>query len=384
MRMVTKVYDLTRTLKESYESIINKNRGSEVYELYSSFLEDILGDQEQANIVRHKKIQANDIENVGGGLQINIYSDTIGALLISGNSDSFGRIAYLNDQIAQHLKITNQEAIDTSFSQFIPWPYNIDHDILMKNFIKDCTHPIIQVPKTFFLQNYAGYLFECNLNTKLLTVNQQAFFLVTIKPFSYTRQIILISEYGEILSFSFMVPFLVNHDRKVFMKKGQILDFFPSFFEFVENEPVFAQINGRDLAVIYQKKQFKDTVLHNLLLFHDEHEIYLLKQNFSLKRLYSVLNINNYDDPKTLVNMPDSKYPENQAKSIVQVSSSILSKTSKLKIDETMGSTNKDKSVISIRKKSMIYKGISDKFMTSTNRGIKIFMHILLFSVKFI
>ncbi|CAG9330803.1 unnamed protein product [Blepharisma stoltei] len=273
--MFIKVNDLTKTLKSSYESLASKNKRSDVFDLYGTFLENILGDYEGGEIVLKKKVKIGSLDMmIGYQKKLEDYDETLSIILISASFDSFGVISYINSKAAQNLKTQKSDAIGINFSSFIPKPYCNDHNENMRKLYMNCTNTILDKPKDFFLQDQEGHLFECNILFKFTNFNSNPYIIATLRPGNKLRQIILVSEEGDIYSFSALIPHVLSIEEQN-LRGSNIMKYFPSLVvkDMPPFEPQFLKFRGKLLGIIHSIKKVKSTTIHLLLVINDKKEI---------------------------------------------------------------------------------------------------------------
>jgi hypothetical protein len=72
-------------------------------------------------------------------------------ILVSGTTETFGKIIFANEKALQFLEQTSETIQDCYLNQFIPTPFQKTHDAIMNHFINNCTQTVISCAKFPFL-----------------------------------------------------------------------------------------------------------------------------------------------------------------------------------------------------------------------------------------
>ncbi|CAG9322471.1 unnamed protein product [Blepharisma stoltei] len=386
MDLVKKISDNTEKITSLYSSLIGKYRNFEVFDFYSSFLDNLLGDYEEAMIINRKKNALHIMDTVNDYYKIDIFGPYTCVFLISLNRNSFGCITSMNDKTKQFLGIPSYSRTEYNFMDFIPWPYNLHHTEYMKQFYDSCSTTAIPLPEKFFIQDYQGFLLECKISATLTTANDDAYVLVLLLPSNSSRQVILLSDEMNILSYSILVPGLFNSNKKTIHKGACILDYLPQVSKWSHNEPHFSLFNGRMLIFYIIDITFKSSKLHLIAIFHDSDEIELVRKGFSYQRMSSISYNEGTNIPKDMLAMrekvirdfkaeEDNKY---HRKNSIKIHSSNDKEDADDGGDIVLsGSRNQLLSVSSSSKG----KEISKNFSKGTENSLKVFKYVVFFSI---
>ncbi|CAG9322469.1 unnamed protein product [Blepharisma stoltei] len=274
-------------LKEFYAQLISKHKHMKLYDLYATFLQDILGECDQASNINRLKGAVSRQMSASTLYEANIFSDEDeGIILISANENAFGIIAYINDKASQLLKGTISDLIGTDLHDYIPSIYALDHKDYMKNFYIEYIEEEISHQGLFFIQNILGNLVECKFRIKLLAFHNNAYFLVTLSSINVNRQLALISEEGVILNCTELFPHYVGATASS-IRNSCITDFIPhlNISEMKPYEPLIIQQHEKQIAIIHAIKVLRTTDVHMLLIVHNEKEISLWKNGQDISQI---------------------------------------------------------------------------------------------------
>ncbi|CAG9322468.1 unnamed protein product [Blepharisma stoltei] len=266
-------------LKDFYGKLIAKHKHLELYDLYITFLQNILGEFDQASSMSRLKASINHQLSFTTIYDSNISSfEDSGILLVSANENSFGTIAYINSKASQLLKGTISDLVGTDLHDYIPSVFSIDHYFIMKKFFIEYIDKEIAHQGQFFIQNSLGYLVECRFRISLSAFHNNAYFLVSISPITTCRQLALISEEGVIYNCTEIFSHYIGASTTN-IKNLCISDFIPhlDISEMKPFEPLIIKKNEKNLAIVHTVKELRTKTIHMLLIIHDEKEINLWK-----------------------------------------------------------------------------------------------------------
>ncbi|CAG9328649.1 unnamed protein product [Blepharisma stoltei] len=302
---ITKIYDLSNEIKKLYGSISQEIKNSEVFDLYGLFLINILGEIEEGNTILKRKLNIKS-ESYMDFKKLENYDEKFGIMLISTDINTFGTIAYMNEKAAIILKVSPTEMIGHDFNQFIPKPYSLNHNDYMLNYYKSCTSTVLEESHASFLQNRNGYLFECNALIKLTAFKNKAYFIISFTQCTQMRQIILISEEGQIFSHSSQLMSLIGLEKTNY-RNMNISDLIPgvSLSNLPLYEPFIIYHNNRKLALVHTVRNAKLTPVHLILILADYSEIEKWKNQKSDEQLAYFLKL-----PKIIKESPDNEYKD--------------------------------------------------------------------------
>ncbi|CAG9322470.1 unnamed protein product [Blepharisma stoltei] len=304
-KFATRSAELLTILKELYAKLIKKHKHLELFDLYVSFLESILGEIGQANVINRFKSSLNHQWDFTTGDESKVASleESLGIILISANESSFGLIAQINARACQMLKGTASDLIGTHLSYYIPYPYLTDHDDYMRQFYTNYSLEEITHMGWFFLKNARGFLIECGILIKLSAFHSNAYFLVSLAPRNSSRQLALISENGIIQNYTELFPHYIGTD--IYNIRGYCISEFIPGLEISEMElfePFIIENSGREIAIIHIIKQLRTTTIHMLVVSHTEKEIQSWKNRQEIDQIEYLKKIQlfNYEEEEKL------------------------------------------------------------------------------------
>ena len=176
-KIVHQSYELMKTTKDTYKSLIKKEpESSIVLDLYSSLLMDIFQDIEKGSKYTNKKYY-NLRKNEKYSTSLDSENPII---LVSGTTETFGKIIFANEKALQFLEQTSETIQDCYLNQFIPTPFQKTHDAIMNHFINNCTQTVISCAKFPFL-SINGFLTQCELCIDCVAYDGKANFLCVMK-----------------------------------------------------------------------------------------------------------------------------------------------------------------------------------------------------------
>ncbi|CAG9328658.1 unnamed protein product [Blepharisma stoltei] len=282
--LIKKLYCLTKEIKELYKFLVENYKYPDSFEFYAYFLIKFLGQANEGNILLKRKQSIKEDPIIDQGLEE--YGENIGVIFLSTESDLFGTIAFINARALSLLKVSSLDAIGKNFDDFIPAPYSLNHIEKMKTFLKSATKTIIEKPFSLFLQDNFGYIFECNISVKLTAFKDKAYFLISFSPISSNRQVILISEEGEICNHSSQLSALLGYPKE--SMKNMHFHSLINELELSDMElynPTLIQCNNHDLVFIHITEKVKSIDIHLILVISDNNEQELWKNKKSEEQL---------------------------------------------------------------------------------------------------
>ncbi|CAG9317061.1 unnamed protein product [Blepharisma stoltei] len=274
INLVNKTSNNMNKINEGYKKLIEIHKNIEAYEYYSSFLENIIGNTEEAGLINKKKdglnfyIKRNEYEALEN------YGKNIGVMLISCTEYAFGIISYINETAAQILKTSIVNAKGSPLNNFIPSPFDIIHEKSMKFFLQECTIAEIPSHKSLFFKASNDFLVECNIMIRLTAFHNNIYFLVSFKPIPSNRQIALLSQENIILNHSELFCYSVKSTVKDAknMPATNIISCF-SIWNNPSDNPFFFNIFDGEIALVYMKTIIKSTCFNILFALFDQEEI---------------------------------------------------------------------------------------------------------------
>ncbi|CAG9317120.1 unnamed protein product [Blepharisma stoltei] len=270
IKLVNKTSTSIKETSERYKSLIEKHKNFESYDLYASFLDNITGNHEEANLINRKKNNISHSQKYDDN-RLEKYGKGVGVILVSCAAESFGSIVYLNEKAATTLKTSISTIHGSSIMTFIPPPYDISHEKLMKKFIFDCISTQVSCHQDLVFQCTDGFLLECDTLIKLSAFHNSAYFLISFKPKKTSRHIALVSDEGFIISHSISFPYYFSNEKS--LRNRLILEIIPDFPNLKQDIPSVFSYNGKEIGLVSIKREIKLKTLNYLLVIHDSDEL---------------------------------------------------------------------------------------------------------------
>ncbi|CAG9317121.1 unnamed protein product [Blepharisma stoltei] len=277
IKLVIRTSITAKQTAESYKSLTEKHKNFESYDLYASFLDNIAGNHDEANLINRKKNNISHYYNQKNDERLEKYGKGVGVILISCANNNFGSIVYLNEKAATNLKSSVSNIYGASILNFIPAPYDISHEKIMKKFIYDCTSTHICSHQDLMFQCTDGFFLECDTLIKLTAFHNSAYYLLSFKPKKTSRDIALISDEGFIISHSISFPYCFSNEKC--LNNWSISKIFPNFGNLKKDVPWILTHNGKEIGIVNVKKEIKSKTMNLLVIIHDAEELAKWKLN---------------------------------------------------------------------------------------------------------
>ncbi|CAG9325612.1 unnamed protein product [Blepharisma stoltei] len=270
-----RIFDLSCKIKALYLSLIHKNKHSEVLDLYGMFLINILGENDEGNLILQRKQSIKKIKSGMGdfGKPLEVTEHT-GFILISTEPDSFGAISYMNEEAASTLKVSSLDIVGADFGIFIPKPFSLIHKDKMKEFYLNCKTTSIHKPQPLPFLDSTGHIIECMNSIRIVAFNDKAYYMVSFSKFKSSRQSILISEDGFIYSHTAKLSTWIESKISDFQDMHiSELSFGIDLRKLKTFEPAIIQLKHKRIALVFIVKTIKETKINNILVLRDQNEI---------------------------------------------------------------------------------------------------------------
>ncbi|CAG9315739.1 unnamed protein product [Blepharisma stoltei] len=274
--------DSINDLDSLYKKITTNCKHAYAYELYASFLQTIMQNSDQANLMRRRKETVKSIDPfLDEEKRLAMYDEDNGMILISLNSESFGSIFYINEKAAKLLETTITDGLEAYLSDFIPEPFNINHNERIKKFLKNCDNVNIGLPMDFFLMSRKGYLVECNMFARLAAFKDSIYILLSLRPKKFHREMAFISEEGFI--YNHTQEFAVHLGYNLSSVKGQFLSNLIPHLDLSSIPPfkiISVILKKKEIFLVYSARQWRNSKFFEILLIEDDEEINLWKSGY--------------------------------------------------------------------------------------------------------
>ena len=175
---------------------------------YPEFVRRIIGNTTKANLLqsqqdymRNRTIDTN-------------FSGNFGILLISAEYKDTGTILFANQTAIDLLGAHSGHLMGSLIMDYIPKPYNRNHNVYMLRYLMTCTDVHLHFPEEFILLNERGFLIEVYMNVCLASFDHRNMYVLRFKKRERRREIAVIDEYGNILAHSELFGFYVGVHNK--------------------------------------------------------------------------------------------------------------------------------------------------------------------------
>lgn len=225
--LVNETFDSSKELKEKYEELLKIFPDSNnVLELYGTFLADLLNKQELGRIYFNKRNEFIKQDQVQKRKQSFNVQENSCIIIISGNIEDIGRIIYADNNFISFIGIPAESIKESYLYQFIPHPFDVNHDIKLDIFIKSATNHHVFRSSPLFIMSFTGFLLECYFNSDCIGCDGQINFLSIIEPIpKKDREAAIISNFGVIHSHTEKFPKVLGIKNQ-FVEGNNIRDFF--------------------------------------------------------------------------------------------------------------------------------------------------------------
>ena len=264
--LLEKSYSVVQKLNCDYEKLMKINGYcSEALHLYSTYLSEILQETQKSERLDLLKRRIRTKKKKDDTL-VSYFDESNAVMVVSGDPSDFGTVSFANKKAANLLSISIENLRGSQLSDFIPYPFNLNHNKAMLDFIENCTTSKIELPVMLFLRNTKGYLVECSIIVTCSAVENYPFFVVLLKERSSTRQLALIDGDGLILGHSNLLPALLCSSQND-LRNYNLQEIVPQFsLELQPYKPIFFNAGESIIAFVITFKVIKK-VTHTVVLF---------------------------------------------------------------------------------------------------------------------
>ncbi|CAG9328655.1 unnamed protein product [Blepharisma stoltei] len=273
-KLTERVSDLSCKIKVLYSNLADKNKFSEVLDLYGTLLTNIFGEKYEGNLMLKRKRNVKEsIGMQGSQKMLGTYSENHGVMLISLARASFGTVSYINEKAAMILKVSQTEVVGGDLTNFIPWPFSVNHNDKLLKFYNTCTETVVNKLSSLYLLDHNRFIIEIYILVRVTAFNDQAYFMASFTPINTTRQALLISESGRIYAHTAQLSSIICSE-KINLSDTNISDlpFGVSMKTLKAFEPYIFNLQHREVVLVYITKYQKGVMMHIILLITDHYE----------------------------------------------------------------------------------------------------------------
>ena len=274
-QMLDKTFLMIKDIKKGYESLVSKySNCCEALDLYGTFLIEVLSEHSKGRSIlqlKEKLILQN--ESLGKN-DMSFFDSSNGIIMADGDPENIGIITYVNAKASELFLLTIDTILGSSISDIVPFPFNINHDKALKNYLEYCRNPEIELPEILFLKHPLGYLVECNLKVTCTCIGDEVLFLILVRAIESNRQLAFIDMSGIVLGYSKLLPTHLRIKSENIVNQ-HIDNLIPglNFEKLVPMQPVSSKIGGHKVLLVLIKKKIKAKKFFSLLFIVDEEEI---------------------------------------------------------------------------------------------------------------
>jgi len=281
---ISKLCKKINNLKQLYTELIeNYSKFEEVFQMYGSYLENLLFDPEKA-LVYYRKAETTRSSNAAAlkdSTELKFYDKRNGILIVSGVKETIGEIIHVNKVACDILGATPNDVLGIDFSNLIPPPFDFKHFTKLKRFLKYATRS--QVSSGYVIKLPDGHVKEVEVAVELTAYEGSPVYTVIFKPKEAKREIALISDSGVVYSHTPRFAELLGHPgEKLFWCSIESL--VPGFqiSKATPNEIWETIVQETRIGITYGYNTIASTTLHYLWLIDDPKQ---LKKMQKLKTL---------------------------------------------------------------------------------------------------
>lgn len=269
---INKVCNKLLEVKRNYEKkaiyLMKKYQSdADILYIYGSYMADFL-EQEEGNLfLQRSELLKESKESVIEKLTGFRYQKGASIMVVSGMYETIGNILYLNAEITELLKIENlSDFIGSSFIQFIPAPFDVIHNDVLRRYLIFGEKIELYRPHMFLIAT-DGSCVEVSMHFRLVFYKQMPYFIADFNPRNQHKNLILHSSEGMIYAASKNIKSLISS------RQGTLFDVIPNldtYFDkydigkpFEYNEDFFCSmmrfqlsIDGLALEVLYIADNF--------------------------------------------------------------------------------------------------------------------------------
>jgi len=255
-----------------------------ILKLYGSFLLEVYNDTSKGyEFLSKAEHVKNQMEQKNLNLEkFHYFDDSNGILIISGEKDAIGNIVSINNPACEILKISQNFAVNTNISNFLPPPMNnkrIHNNAMLKfievsNTTSVSSHPFIN----YFIDSL-GFLVQVYMQIRCVALNDSLYFLVGLKVKPGASQVILY-ENDSVLANTHGFAQLMNlSESEVNLKNFSLCSLITDFSKFnslIEKSEIFEYLLPNTSKIInlkFSSTEIQGTIFRCLSATDDKEEV---------------------------------------------------------------------------------------------------------------
>lgn len=202
-KLSTVVYTEVKFLKQEFNSLVkNFPGGYELYDLYKSFVSDVLGKTEKAEVLERKAKyileETKKLEMKDEVEAVKFFDPLVGIVLIDTHSRNFGGILYMNEAASSLLGFDLKSLQLCKLTNLIPPPYNSNHLKLIRTFINSSNATSVDHPGMLPLFTSTGFIVFCSVKLYLTSNNGLPIIALAFKQVKSLKEGAIITKEGVI------------------------------------------------------------------------------------------------------------------------------------------------------------------------------------------
>ncbi|OMJ87905.1 hypothetical protein SteCoe_10318 [Stentor coeruleus] len=306
---------LIKTIKKLYTKSLEKFPESELLtEMYGSLL-IMLGEVEKGKKFLNNSMFFHENNKKRHKLGSIFADKNDSIMLVSGNSQDFGRIQYISRNMCNLLSIIPEEATSYYLNNFVPLAFHKNHYKSIENFLMN--HAEGKLFQNFPLQlcDSYGFLVECRLNIDSIGYDSSVEFIVGINIIQgINRECAMIKCNGDIIAHSRKLSEMLDINS-IKIEEENIFGYFYNldFEKVMIGEPVITETKEkhRKLLLFLQEKRIGSTNIYILYLIFDPIVLDAISAEPSLatqkQKLNWLLQLENNEQTENLSKQENSK-----------------------------------------------------------------------------
>jgi hypothetical protein len=171
-----------KDIKIKYEeNLANHPLSQQMNEMFGTILIEILGEPELGQTyleLSRSKIKKKDTDK-----RKELFSNKDSCIMIiSGKEETLGTVVYMSLSMCEFLGIPSEDSKDYNLSDFIPKPYDYNHNRLLYGYIEHGLSQYLFDGIEICLRDREGFLVETILNVECVGYDLKSNFIVVVEP----------------------------------------------------------------------------------------------------------------------------------------------------------------------------------------------------------
>ncbi|CAG9327280.1 unnamed protein product [Blepharisma stoltei] len=224
-----RLIDSKQKLESRAEKLIKKYQtDSDLLEIYGSYMSEFLK-EERGDIILAKSRALKEYNDIAMEKIMGFkFEKGASIMVVSGMFGSIGDILYLNNEILHLLELECiDDYIGTSFIQFIPAPFDIMHNDILRKFLIFGDKIELYRPHQFLITSQ-GHCVEVSMHFRLVFYKQIPYFIADFNPRGHRKNLILHSPDGYIYAVSKEIQKYIGN------REGTIFEILKNFIYYYE------------------------------------------------------------------------------------------------------------------------------------------------------